>query len=47
MVCDGLTNRDIVLRLYLSPHTVNHHLRHIFKELGITSRMQFALRRPR
>jgi DNA-binding CsgD family transcriptional regulator len=29
-------------RVFLSPHTVAFHLRHIFWKLGITSRVQLA-----
>jgi DNA-binding CsgD family transcriptional regulator len=28
--------------LYLSPHTVNAHLRHVFANLGIRSRVELA-----
>lgn len=36
----GLTNRDIAARLYLSPRTVGYHLHKIFPKLGIRSRAQ-------
>jgi DNA-binding CsgD family transcriptional regulator len=39
---EALTNQEIADRLYLSPHTVNFHLRHIFKQLGISSRVQLV-----
>ena len=39
LVADGLTNREVAERLYVSPHTVNGHLRHAFEKLGITSRV--------
>jgi DNA-binding CsgD family transcriptional regulator len=39
LVADGLTNREVAERLYVSPHTVNGHLRHAFEKLGINSRV--------
>ena len=49
LVAEGLTNREVATRLYLSPHTVDSHLRHTFTKLGIRSRVQLArevVRRP-
>lgn len=40
MVAEGLSNRQIGERLYLSHRTVASHLYPIFPKLGITSRAQ-------
>jgi DNA-binding CsgD family transcriptional regulator len=44
LVAEGLTNKDIGERLYLSPRTVSSHLYRIFPKLNITSRAQIAVR---
>jgi DNA-binding CsgD family transcriptional regulator len=40
MAAEGLTNREIGERLYLSHRTIGSHLYRIFPKLGITSRAQ-------
>ncbi|MEU5696251.1 LuxR C-terminal-related transcriptional regulator [Actinosynnema sp. NPDC020468] len=42
LVGAGMTNRQVGKQLFLSPHTVNYHLRGIFKKLGISSRVELA-----
>jgi DNA-binding NarL/FixJ family response regulator len=42
LVAQGATNREVAERLYLSPYTVNSHLRHVFTKLGIRSRVELA-----
>jgi DNA-binding CsgD family transcriptional regulator len=42
LVADGLTNREVAERLYVSPHTVNGHLRHAFGKLRVNSRVSLT-----
>ena len=42
LAAEGHTNRQIAESLFISPHTVNMHLRHIFGKLGISSRVQLT-----
>ena len=42
LVAQGATNREVAEQLYLSPYTVNSHLRHVFTKLGIRSRVELA-----
>ncbi|MFF0225868.1 AAA family ATPase [Streptomyces sp. NPDC004629] len=42
LIAHGATNRQAAERLFLSPHTVNTHVRHTFEKLGIRSRVQLA-----
>jgi regulatory LuxR family protein len=39
---EGLTNGGVARRLYISPHTVNTHLRHVFAKLGVPNRAALA-----
>jgi DNA-binding CsgD family transcriptional regulator/tetratricopeptide (TPR) repeat protein len=47
-VCDlvaaGQTNREVAAALFLSPRTVEHHLRAAYRKLGVRSRTELALR---
>ncbi|WP_441221748.1 response regulator transcription factor [Phytohabitans sp. LJ34] len=38
----ALTNQQIANRLRISPHTVNFHMRQVFKKLAIDSRVSLA-----
>jgi DNA-binding CsgD family transcriptional regulator len=40
LAAEGLTNPEIAARLYLSPRTVEWHLRKIFTRLGVSTRRQ-------
>jgi len=42
LVAEGLTNKDVAARLYISPRTVQAHLAHVFDKLGVTTRTQLA-----
>ena len=40
LVATGATSREVAEHLFLSPRTIEAHLRNIFRKLGITSRRQ-------
>lgn len=42
LVAEGLTNGAVARHLYVSPHTVNTHLRHVFAKLGVSNRVALA-----
>lgn len=42
LVAQGLSNREVASRVFLSAHTVAFHLRHVFWKLGVTSRVELA-----
>src|SRR5580658_10273660 len=42
LVAEGLNNSQVAARMYISTHTVAHHLRQTFRKLSIASRVELT-----
>ena len=42
LVQQGLSNRDVAAALFVSPRTVDFHLRNVFTKTGVTSRTELG-----
>lgn len=43
LIAEGLKNRDIAARLFISETTVTHHLSSIFAKLGVSDRLELVI----
>jgi DNA-binding CsgD family transcriptional regulator len=44
LLAEGRTTREAAAAIFLSPKTVEYHLRHVYRKLGINSREELASR---
>lgn len=46
LLAEDKTTREVAAALFLSPKTVEYHLRKVYTKLGIRSRAELATRLP-
>jgi DNA-binding NarL/FixJ family response regulator len=46
LVAAGDTNREAAAKLFLSPATIEYHLREVYQKLGVSSRTQLVHKMP-
>jgi DNA-binding CsgD family transcriptional regulator len=46
LAANRFTSREIASQLFISPHTVEYHLKKVFQKLGVRSRTQLATALP-
>ena len=44
VVAEGVTNREAAARLFLSPKTIEVHLSHAYRKLGVRTRTELSRR---
>ena len=44
LVAEGLTNREVATRLFLSTKTIETHLSSVYRKLGVRSRTELAIK---
>ena len=42
LVKQGMSNREVAAQLFVSPRTVDFHLRNVFTKTGVSSRLELA-----